>query len=73
MKIGPIVLSESLLYEFLNLSTGGQGPRFHQPSHFGMPAANELKNGSCILPVSSQEMKYEGWENEPSATISSLL
>ena len=50
MYICPILLSESLLYEFLNLSTGGHRPRFCQPS--ASTWSQWMKNGSCILPGS---------------------
>ena len=50
MDICLIFLSESLLYEFLNLSTGGWGPHYCQPPVSIMTATNELKNGSCISP-----------------------
>ena len=32
-----MVLSENLLYEFLNLSAGGRRPRFHQPFTSALP------------------------------------
>ena len=43
MDICPIFHSEILLQEFSNLST------FSSAFRFSMSAANELKNGSCIL------------------------
>ena len=59
MNICPIFLSESMLYEFLNLSTGGQGPPFSLAFHFGMTASNELKKEPAFCQeVSAQEVTY---------------
>ena len=53
------ILSESMLYEFLNLSTGGQGPPFSLAFHFGMTASNELKKEPAFCQeVSAQEVTY---------------
>ena len=47
-----IFLSDSQLYELLNLSSGGNGPHFRQCSALAWPLQTNWKNESCILPGS---------------------
>ena len=69
MDTCPIFLSESLLFEFLNLSTGGQGPCFCQPSFSAWPLWRNWRTAAAFCPeTSQQEARYQVQENEPNAT-----
>ena len=52
-------LSESLLYKFLDLSTGGKGPRFHQPATLVWPQpTNWRMEAAFCQEASHQEGTY---------------
>ena len=74
MDIRFIFFSESLLYELLNLCTGGQRPRFHQPSASAWPQrTNWRMEAAFCQEVPPPEVMYLVQENELSATTGPLL
>ena len=73
------ILSESLLYEFLNLSTGGQGPSFYQTSASAQPQQftkkwgikhrkiNQVRQMACFFKIQKDDWLWHNHKKMPVA------